>query len=382
MRLAVFSLLFLCCASILPAADEQRSANAAARAWPLWDGKESVADYAKRVNLPPTETLDLGSNVKLELVLIPAGKFIMGTPEPVPVDEAGFKRKIITGQALLAASAGALLVMLAVVIVRAIRRKRRPQLSLGLLVLVTVTAGGCVLSGLHWRHSVQALETAKAEYELAKARYARAEPEEKPAHPVTITQLFYMGRFPVTQEQYQQVMGTNPSHFKGMSNPVETVAWDDAQAFCKKMTEQTKQAVRLPTEGEWEFACRAGTRTIYHSGDTDADLGRVAWYSANSNNTTHPVGQKEANAFGLYDMHGNVMQWCQDRYDEDYYGKSEAENPQGPAQDAFCFVMRGGAWEITPVGCRSARRGWSLPADIRDNGLGFRIVVPCATKTP
>ena len=257
----------------------------------LWDGHESIADYAQRVNLPPTKTLDLGGGVKMELVLIPAGKFIMGTPEPAPVDEEGFHKKIVTGQALLAASAAALLVMLTVVIIRAVRNKRRPQLSLGLLLLVTVAAGGCVLSGLHWWHSVQTLEKANAEYAVAQARYNAASPDEKPAHPVTLTQPFYMGKFAVTQVHYQAVTGQNPSLFKDRDNPVEMVSWDDAQAFCKKLTEQTKQAVRLPTEAEWEFACRAGTRTTYHSGDTEADLAHVAWYSANSGGTMHPVGR-------------------------------------------------------------------------------------------
>ena len=133
-------------------------------------------------------------------------------------------------------------------------------------------------------------------------------PIEHPAHPVTLTQPFYMGKYVVTQEQYQAVTGATPSTFKGNDNPVEQVSWDDAEAFCKKLSEQTKQAVRLPTEAEWEFACRAGTKTTYYSGDTDKDLDRVAWNDANSKNTTHPVGQKEANTFGLYDMHGNVWQ--------------------------------------------------------------------------
>src|SRR6185503_13612119 len=143
------------------------SLSASESPFPLWDGHESVADYAKRANLPPTQTLDLGNGVKLDLVLIPAGKFIMGTPEPTPVDEAGFQKKIFTGQALLAASAVALLVMLAVVIARAIRQKRRPQVSLALLLLMTVAAGGSVLSGLHWRGLVQLFEKAKAEYAAA-----------------------------------------------------------------------------------------------------------------------------------------------------------------------------------------------------------------------
>ena len=345
-------------------------------AYPLWDGTESIAAYAKKVNLPPTQSLDLGNGVKLDLVLIPAGKFIMGPPEPTPVDEAAFQNKILTGQAFLVASAVPLLVMLMVVIIRAIRQKRRPQMSLGRLLLLTVVAGSCLLSGMHWRHSVHTLEMATVEYTAAKARYISANSTEKPAHPVTLTQPFYMGKFTVTQEQFQAVIGANTSQFKGKDNPAETVSWDDAQAFCKKLAEQTKQTIRLPTEAEWEYTCRAGTTTTYHSGDSEADLARVAWYAGNSKNTTHPVGQKEPNAFGLYDMHGNVWQWCQDQWDENYYSKSPAENPQGPDQSAGAVrLLRGGSWDYAPMVCWSALRSWYLP-DSRYLNLGFRVVMP------
>jgi formylglycine-generating enzyme required for sulfatase activity len=349
----------------------------AAEPYPLWDGKESVAEYAQKVNLPPTKSLDLGNDVKLDLVLIPAGKFIMGTPEPTPVDEATFQKQIITGQALLAISAVALLVMLTVVLIRAIRQKRRPQLSLGLLLMVTVAAGGCVLSGMHWRHSVQSLTKAKTEYEAAQVHYNEAYRSEKPAHPVTLTQPFYMGKFTVTQEHYQAVIGENPSGFKSKDNPVETVSWYDAQTFCQKLSEQTKQTVQLPTEAEWEYACRAGTTTRFYSGDSEADLARVAWYRENSKDTTHPVGQKEPNTFGLYDMHGNVAQWCQDWCDKDYYGKSVVENPQQGDER----VLRGGSWYVyNPVFCRSTSRGSRSP-DYRYSSFGFRVVLRVPSKT-
>jgi len=358
-------------------------------AYPLWDGHETVEQYAKRVNLPPTKSLDLGNGVKLELVLIPAGKFNMGTPEPVPVDEDGFHKKILTGQVLLAVSSGLLLVMLAVIIVQAIRKRQKPKYSLLWLLAMTVTAGGCITSGFYWKQAVQAFELAKAEYEAAVTRCAAAGSmpnfsiegfNEKPAHPVTLTKPFYMGKFVVTQKQWQQVMGTNPSKSKDADNPVETVSWDESQAFCKKLTETSMQVVRLPTEAEWEYACRAKTTTTYYTGDTEDDLSRAAWYLNNSGFTIHPVGQKEPNPFGLYDMHGNVCQWCEDYYAKDYYGESPSENPQGPAR-GIERVMRGGFWSSTPLGCRSACRDWWGP-DGPENFIGFRVVVEPAFKTP
>jgi formylglycine-generating enzyme required for sulfatase activity len=351
--------------------------------YPLWDGQESVAEYAKKVGLPATNTLDLGGGVNMELVLIPAGKFVMGTPEPVAVDESGFQKKIVTGQVLLAVSGVALLVLLCTIIVAAVRKRQRPKYSLLWLLAITIAAGGCVLTGLHWRQAVKGLDKARVDYIATKARYDAASDNEKPGHPVMLTKPFYIGKFAVTQEQYQQVIGNNPSNFKGKDNPVEQVSWDDAQAFCKKLTKQTKQTVRLPSDAEWEYACRAGTTTTYHSGDAEADLARVAWYNANSNNLTHPVGQKEANAFGLYDMHGNVWQWCEDWWDENYYANSPAEDPQGSAHGAR-RVLRGGSAGVIPVGCRSAFRFRRAPVDryLNFGIFGFRVVVVPASRTP
>ncbi len=334
--------------------------SAAESHYPLWDNHESVADYAKRVNLPPTRTLALGDNVKMELVLIPAGKFMMGTPEPTPVDEEAFLKKIIIGKALLASSVGALLVMLIAVSILSVRTRQRPKFSLLRLLMITIAAGGCVLSGLHWQQAANDLRAAQLEYSAAEARFRVANNNEKPAHPVTFSVPFYMGTYDVTQAQYQAVNGTNPSQFNGKDNPVENVSWDDAQAFCEKLTERTKQTVRLPSEVEWEYSCRAGTTTAYNSGDTESDLGRVAWYNGNSKNTTHPVGQKEANAFGLYDMHGNVWQWC---------------------QDSICDMshVRGGSWINLSISCRSATRSLR-DQNYRGYFIGFRVVVPAISE--
>jgi formylglycine-generating enzyme required for sulfatase activity len=134
---------------------------------------------------------------------------------------------------------------------------------------------------------------------------------EKPAHKVTISKPFYLGKYEVTQDQWEAVMGANPSYFKGPENPVEDVSWDDCQKFLKKLNERlpgTGGTVRLPTEAEWEYACRAGTTTKYSFGDTRSDLGEYAWYGGNSHNKNHPVGEKKPNAWGLYDIHGNVCE--------------------------------------------------------------------------
>ncbi|MCY3021712.1 MAG: formylglycine-generating enzyme family protein [Planctomycetota bacterium] len=358
------------CAGVYGGEDQSRSG-------PLWDGRESIEQYAKRADLSPTKTLELGGGVNLELVLIPAGKFTMGTPEPKPVDEEGYRKKIVIGEATFAAAIGALLVLIATIIIRAIRKRHRPQYSLARFMAMTVVAGVAVMGGMHWWFSTKALALAQTEYKAALARYQSSYDGEKPAHEVTLTMLFHMGKYPVTQEQYAQVMGTNPSHFKGQDLPVETVSWDNAAEFCKKVSEKTGLIVRLPTDAEREFACRAGTTTTYYTGDTEADLGRAAWYSANSGGKTHPVGQKEPNAFGLYDVHGNVWEWCQDWYEG--YKPGAVVDPQGPS-DGQVRVLRGGAWYDIAGICRSARRLRLTPAR-RYYYLGFRVVV-VATRTP
>jgi formylglycine-generating enzyme required for sulfatase activity len=375
-------------------------------AYPLWDGHESVEQYAKRTNLPPTKTLDLGGGVNLELVLIPAGKFIMGTPEPTPVDEDGFRKKIVVGQAALAVGIGVLLVLIGTIIVRAIRQRRRPQYSLARLMAMTVVAGVAVMGGMHCSYSTKALAQAQADYKAAQARFKdHGDWWGDTAHEVTLTTPFYVGKYPVTQEQYQHIMGKNPSRYRGHDLPVEAVSWDDAIEFCKKaagnLSRDRKGAVtapladargsetivRLPTEAQWEYACRAGTVTTYYSGDTEADLARVAWYGKNSKRTTHPVRLKEPNAWDLYDMHGNVWEWCRDSY-----GTNEANNPcvdpirAAPkllSQDTMgAHVLRGGAWHVEAAFCASASRGGDFPCgeggpeSWGDAGhAGFRVVV-------
>jgi formylglycine-generating enzyme required for sulfatase activity len=161
---------------------------------------------------------------------------------------------------------------------------------------------------------------------------------------------FAIGKYPVTQEQYQAVMENNPSHFQGNpQNPVESVSYDDAQAFCEKLGQITGKIYRLPTEAEWESACRAGTTTKYYFGDDANQLEDYAWYSGNSEGTTHPVGLKLPNAWGLYDIYGNVWEWCIDK------------------------CLRGGSWGDIPYFCRSAISNDYGHGD-SPNTLGFRVV--------
>jgi len=252
----------------------------------------------------PETVLDLGNNVQMRLVLIPAGKFMMGSP---------------------AAEAG---------------------------------RGG----------------------------------DEGPQHEVTISKPFYMGVFEVTQEQYEQVMGNNPSSFKGAKNPVEAVFWDDAVEFCRKLSARTGKKVMLATEAQWEYACRAGTTTAFNTGDAlkpwqanavfpsskPGVLDRImAWVGkffprkAKTMKTT-PAGSFSPNGFGLYDMHGNVWEWCSDWY-ADSYANAKNQDPAGPDSGSQ-RVYRGGSWYINPQNCRSAYRSWSYPGSVRfDNG--FRVVV-------
>ena len=164
---------------------------------------------------------------------------------------------------------------------------------------------------------------------------------------------FAIGKYPVTQEQYEAVMGVNPSHFQGNPrNPVESVSYDDAVAFCKKLSQLTGKNYRLPTESEWEYACRAGTTTDYCFGNDANQLEDYAWYYNNSEDTTHPVGQKKPNTWGIYDMHGNVWEYCQKR------------------------VNRGGSWGDISGFCRSATRDDNFfRRDYRSYYSGFRVAV-------
>jgi formylglycine-generating enzyme required for sulfatase activity len=195
-------------------------------------------------------------------------------------------------------------------------------------------------------------------------------------HEVTLTQPFYIGIVEVTQEQYERVMGTSPSNFKNLTNPVEQVSWEDAMNFCGKLSElpaekNAGRVYRLPTEAEWEYACRAGTRTKFTFGNDQSKLVDYAWFDLNSSGKTHPVAEKKPNAWGLYDMHGNVWEWCSDWYDE--FPKGATSDPNGPKTGRL-RVVRGGSWYDRASLCRSTNRGGNSP-DARSCPLGFRIAL-------
>jgi formylglycine-generating enzyme required for sulfatase activity len=192
--------------------------------------------------------------------------------------------------------------------------------------------------------------------------------DEKPVHKVKISRGFWMGKYEVTQEQYAAVMGKNPSTHKAGNKPVHEVSWHDAVAFCEKLG----QGARLPTEAEWEYACRAGTTTKYSSGDDEADLQRVADYGRKYAEGPGEVGRKEANPWGLYDLHGNVWEWCADWY-QDSYPSVPQTDPTGPASGTY-RVLRGGSFDYVPGFCRCAFRNWHDPV-LTLSVLGFRVVV-------
>jgi formylglycine-generating enzyme required for sulfatase activity len=197
---------------------------------------------------------------------------------------------------------------------------------------------------------------------------------EMPQHRVSISQPFYLGKHEVTQAQWAEVMGSNPSKFKGRSNPVEQVSWDDVQAFIRKLNlKEGMTGYRLPTEAEWEYAARAGTSETYSFGDDEDELSRYAWFDEDWNTgSTHPVGQKQPNAWGLHDVHGNVREWVEDWFGENYYANSPGTDPKGPSGGSI-RVLRGGSWYDSAGSCRSAARYGSSPGD-RFEYSGFRLV--------
>ena len=229
---------------------------------------------------------------------------------------------------------------------------------------------------------------------IPKGKFMMGSPESEvriadaTQHEVTISKDYYLGVYEVTQAQYEKMMGKNPSRFQGdnlrgdslrrdsTNHPVEQVSWGDAVKFCKKLSDlpEEKKAgrvYRLPTEAEWEYACRAGSKSAYSFGESSKSLGDYAWFYENSNGQTHPVGEKKANAWGLYDMQGNVWEWCSDWYGQ--YPKGAVSDPVGPREGSF-RVIRGGSYFSEAANCRSANHNRHDPSD-RFHYYGFRVAL-------
>lgn len=193
---------------------------------------------------------------------------------------------------------------------------------------------------------------------------------EKPVHEVELDG-FWLGRCPVTQEEWRKVIGQNPPYVKkGSRYPVEKISWEDAQTFIQKLNGAEENRFRLPTEAEWEYAARSGGKREKYAGGEHVD--HVAWYNGNSEGTTHPVRRKAPNGLGLFDMSGNVWEWCQDWFDDEYYEKSPHTNPRGPSKGSY-RVLRSGSWDSSPTYIRSSGRNYWDPSN-GDFNTGFRLV--------
>ncbi|NJK41663.1 MAG: formylglycine-generating enzyme family protein [Acaryochloridaceae cyanobacterium SU_2_1] len=205
--------------------------------------------------------------------------------------------------------------------------------------------------------------------------------DEDPQHKVTVP-AFYLGKYPVTQAQWQAIMGSNPSSFKGANRPVENINWNEAVEFCQKLSQKSGKEYRLPSEAEWEYACRAGTTSPFYFGETITP--KIANYAGISSYGSGPqgdyreqtteVGSFPPNAFGLYDMHGNVWEWCQDTWHDDYTGAPKDGSAWINENDNYSRILRGGSWFDIPRSCRSADRSRDDPGD-RNYYFGFRLAL-------
>ncbi len=347
----------LTCACFLSAKEEVESHQ-------LWNG-EKIDEYAKVHNLPEMLTVTLGNGMQMELRLIPSARYLMGTRIPEAPLDTVLQEKWVTAVGVL------FLVLIAVpIFVTTITKRGRPQISLARFLAATISCSVILLGLVRWRDANERL----ARYHVELSRFNAATADERPEHEVTLAHPFYLGTFLVTQEQYAAVTGKSPSKFSGKRLPVESLTFDDAREFCKQLSNSTGMTVRLPREAEWEFACRAGSDSAYYTGESESDLGKVGWYKGNSGGKTHDVGLFEPNAFGLYDMHGNVLEWCEDRYLPYRIGGVVDE----PAEDSNAMtqwhVMRGGCWYTSAITCRSRNR-CAMEDKMALEYTGMRIVI-------
>ena len=204
-------------------------------------------------------------------------------------------------------------------------------------------------------------------FEMGGSKY-----DEIPIHKVTLNS-FFISETEVTQELWEAVMGNNPSYFKGKQLPVESVTWDDCQAFIAKLNQLTGQQFRLPSEAEWEYAARGGKYCENYTYSGSNDCNEVAWFADNGNSQTHEVASKAPNKLGIYDMTGNIAEWCYDWYDKNYYSSSSLNNPTGP-ENGYSRILRGGSWSNMSTYTRVVYRGHNLPLE-KDDDIGFRLAL-------
>lgn len=259
--------------------------------------------------------------------------------------------------------------------------KHRSELWIGFVIVLVLFLGPMAMGGCNKNSASPSAGTVMKNGSGMEFAYvppgsfqmgaSNGDQNEQPVHQVTFARGFFIGRYEVTQAQWQKVMGNNPSKFSacGENCPVEQVSSDDAQEFIKKLNAQNDgYQYRLPSEAEWEYACRAGT-----TGDYAGDLNSMAWYTTNADYKTHPVGQKQANAWGLYDMHGNVSEWVMDYQHNNYDGAPTDGSEWGKAVSED-LMERGGSWTFDAKRLRSAQRN-DAPHDYRWKDIGFRLVV-------
>ncbi len=200
---------------------------------------------------------------------------------------------------------------------------------------------------------------------------------EKPVHKVTINKAFYLSKYPVTQKQWTEIMGKNPSRSSGENKPVDRISWNDAQKFIEILNNrEDTDKYRLPSEAEWEYTCRAGTNMRYSFGDSESELDKYCCFG-NKDVGSHPVGQKKPNPWGFYDMHGNVWEWVQDVYHDSYEGAPEDGSAwnETDLSARTLRILRGGSWQTSAVGCRSASRYYMPPVVRRKSSrVGFRLL--------
>ncbi|MEI6236592.1 MAG: formylglycine-generating enzyme family protein [Planctomycetota bacterium] len=320
--------------------------------YPLWDGHESVESYAAHIKWPATKSIDLGKGVTMDFVLIPAGRFIMGTPAP--------KEPTVTAESAENMFVLGLILFLSFISVLVVRKLQGKIVAFSLRYLMVMTVFGGLIFGSFGRMKLAEEQAAKYEEEYTYSR-RKVPDNEKPGKEATIEQPFYMGKYTVTEQQYAVLMPmpewtsqdatgkSSLTHYQsiGENAPVKC-SWDNALEFLDKFTPIISESglkAKLPSSEQWEYACRAGTTTKFHSGNNESDLDAVGWYANNSGGKLHAVGLKKPNAFGLYDMHGNIWQWCDSIFNMNDYGY---------AADSAARVTRGGVYDTPSEICRSA----------------------------